>query len=128
MEQADQMRARFHIQRQQELHRFRHIVRELVKLIPEEKRNLPEVQQYAAWGCGTFMHVLRINATPPKIEDCLREIDFTTEGIQRRWRSGYQDTARILERRPWELPVDPMQGVAVHDSDARTDGGDGRPD
>jgi NTE family protein len=48
----------------------------------------------------------------------LREIDFTTEGLQRRWRAGYDDTLRTLERRPWENAIDPMVGVAVHDSDA----------
>ncbi len=36
----------------------------------------------------------------------------------RRWQSGYADTMRTLERRPWEVPIDPMVGVAVHDSDA----------
>ena len=72
----------------------------------------------AGYGCGTFMHIVRINATPSKNEDYLREIDFSSEGIQKRWRAGYDDTARTLDRRPWEVPIDPMVGVAVHDSDA----------
>jgi NTE family protein len=111
-------RADSHIPRQEHIHQLRHMVRELVRMLPQDLRDTPQVKEMAGYGCGTFMHLLRINATPPKIEDCLREIDFTTEGIQRRWRSGYEDTARMLKHRPWELPIDPMLGVAVHDSDA----------
>jgi NTE family protein len=103
-----------HIQRQQELHRFRHIVRELVKLIPEDKRSLPEVQQYAAWGCGTFMHIVRLNGPYIEGEGNSRDIDFTASGIRTRWKAGYDDTRRALEIKPWEADVDPMAGVAVH--------------
>jgi NTE family protein len=31
----------------------------------------------------------------------LRDLDFSRSGIQRRWQSGYADTKRTLERRPW---------------------------
>jgi NTE family protein len=103
-----------HIVRQQELHRFRHIVRELVKLIPEEKRSLPEIKQFAAYGCGTFMHIVRLNGPYLEGEGNSRDIDFTTSGIRRRWKAGYDDTKRALEIKPWEVEVDPMAGVAVH--------------
>jgi NTE family protein len=111
-------RADSHIPRQEHIHQLRHMVRELVRMLPEEKRNTPEVKEMAGYGCGTFMHIVRINARPAGNEDMLREIDFTASGIQRRWKAGYEDTMRTLERRPWEVPIDPMVGVAVHDSDA----------
>ena len=41
-------------------------------------------------------------------------------GIYARWHAGYADTMRMLERRPWETPVDPMAGVAVYDSDIQS--------
>jgi len=104
-----------HIARQQALHRFRHIVRELVKLVPEEQRNRPEVREFAAWGCGTFMHIVRLNAPYIEGEGNSRDIDFTAAGIRARWKAGHDDTARALEKRPWENEVDPMAGVAVHD-------------
>jgi NTE family protein len=111
-------RADSHIPRQEHIHQLRHMVRELVRMLPEDKRNTPEVREMAGYGCGTFMHIMRINARPHGNEDMLREIDFTTAGISRRWKAGYEDTTRMLERRPWEVPIDPMVGVAVHDSDA----------
>jgi len=85
--------------------------------MPPELRQKPEVREMAAYGCGTFMHIVRINANPQRNDDLLREIDFSSRGIAERWQSGYADTKRILERRPWETPVDPMVGVAVYDSD-----------
>lgn len=111
-------RADSHIPRQEHIHQLRHMVRELVRMLPESQRESPEVKEMAGYGCGTYMHIVRINATPGKNEDYLREIDFSSEGIRRRWRSGYDDTMRTLDRRPWEVPIDPMVGVAVHDSDA----------
>ena len=111
-------RADSHIPRQEHIHRLRHMVRELVRMMPKELRNSPAVKEIARHGCGTFMHIVRINANPHKNDDLLREIDFTTAGIGRRWRAGYEDAMRTLERRPWEKPIDPMAGVAVHDSDA----------
>jgi NTE family protein len=111
-------RADSHIPRQEHIHQLRHMVRELVRMLPESQRETPEVKEMAGYGCGTLMHIVRINATPLGNEDMLREIDFTTAGIQRRWQAGYEDTMRTLERRPWENPIDPMVGVAVHDSDA----------
>jgi NTE family protein len=103
-----------HIARQQDLHRLRHVVRELVKLVPEDQRISPEVKQFAAYGCRTFMHVVRLNAPHIEGEGNSRDIDFTSASIRARWKAGHDDTARALERRPWEDEFDPMAGVAVH--------------
>jgi NTE family protein len=103
-----------HIARQQDLHRLRHIVRELVKLVPEDQRISPEVKQFAAYGCRTFMHVVRLNAPHIEGEGNSRDIDFTSASIRARWKAGHDDTARALDRRPWEDEFDPMAGVAVH--------------
>jgi NTE family protein len=94
------------------------MVRELIRLMPESLRETPEVKEMAGYGCGTLMHIVRINATALEYEDYLRDLDFSSSGIRRRWQSGYADTKHTLERRPWETPIDPMVGVAVHDSDA----------
>jgi NTE family protein len=61
------------------------------------------------------MHIVRLNAPYIEGEGNSRDIDFTAGGIRARWKAGHDDTARALERRPWENEVDPMAGVAVHD-------------
>jgi len=111
-------RADSHIIRQGHIHHLRHIVRELVRLMPEGQREIPEVREMAGYGCGTFMHIVRLKAPRLDHEDHLRDIDFSSAGIHARWQAGYADTMRMLERRPWEAAVDAMAGVAVHDSDA----------
>jgi NTE family protein len=111
-------RADSHIARQEHIHQLRHIVRELVRRMPEAERETPEVKEMAGYGCGTTMHIVRLNAPRLDNEDHLRDIDFTSAGINMRWEAGYADTRRALERRPWEMRVDPMVGVAVHEFDA----------
>jgi NTE family protein len=61
------------------------------------------------------MHVARLIA--PKIdgEDHTKDIDFTSAGIRARWQAGYNDTKAMLKRAPWNQPVDPIDGVVVHD-------------
>jgi NTE family protein len=108
-------RADSHIARQEHIHQLRHIVRELVRLMPEAQRETPEVKEMAGYGCGTIMHIVRLNAPRLENEDHLRDIDFTRTGIQARWQAGYADTKRTLQRRPWQVQVDPMVGVAVHE-------------
>ncbi len=111
-------RADSHIMRQEHIHQLRHIVRELVRRMPQEQRDTPEVKEMAGYGCGTFMHIVRLNAPRLDHEDHLRDIDFTSAGIRARWQAGYADTMRTVEQRPWERPFDPMMGVAVHDPEA----------
>jgi NTE family protein len=108
-------RADSHIARQEHIHQLRHIVRELVRRMPEAERETPEVKEMAGYGCGTIMHIVRLNAPRLDHEDHLRDIDFTSAGIHARWQAGYADTMRTLERRPWQMNVDPMVGVAVHE-------------
>ena len=87
------------------------MVRELVRMLPEEVRETPAVKEMAGYGCGTLMHIVRINALSNKNDDYLREIDFTPEGIHTRWQAGYADTLRMLQRRPWEVPIDPNSAL-----------------
>ena len=53
-------------------------------------------------------------------EDFLKDIDFSAAGIRARWQAGVADTLRMLERAPWDDPVDPREGVVVHELSART--------
>ena len=110
-------RADSHIARQEQIHHLRHIVRELIRLMPEVQRESPPVKGMAGYGCDSFMHIVQLKAPRLDHEDHLRDIDFTGAGIHARWQAGFADTMRILKRRPWEAPIDPMAGVAVYDSD-----------
>jgi NTE family protein len=107
-------RARSHVARQQQLHHLRHVIRELARHVPASARESPEVAELASWGCGTTMHVARLIAPKLDGEDHTKDIDFTPGGIRARRQAGYADTRRMLERAPWTAPVDPMDGVVIH--------------
>jgi NTE family protein len=113
-------RADSHIARQKQIHRLRHVIRELAQKLPAEMQDTPECRELASWGCGTMMHVVRLLAPTLDSEDYLKDIDFSPGGIRARWQAGIADTLRMIERAPWETPVDPMEGVVVHELSART--------
>ena len=108
-------RATSHIARQKQIHHLRHIIRELSKELPAGARNTEKAKELASWGCGTTMHVARLAAPKLDGEDHTKDIDFTPAGIRARWQAGYADTKRMVERAPWTAPVDPMDGVVIHD-------------
>jgi NTE family protein len=109
-------RAYSHIARQKQIHHLRHVILELVKAMPESARQSPDIKELAAWGCKTRMHVVRLVASAIGDEDQMKDIDFTPAGIGARWQSGYADTRRMLELSPWNRPVNPIEGVIIHDA------------
>ena len=118
-------RADSHIARQKQIHRLRHVIRELAKQLPEARRESPECRELASWGCGTTMHIVRLLAPALDSEDYLKDIDFTAAGIESRRAAGYADAARVIRRAPWnEPPADPTEGVIVHELSARSGGHD----
>src|SRR4029079_4410728 len=108
-------RVKSHVVRQQQLHRMRHIVRDLAKHVPASKRDDPEVRELTAYGCATVMHVVPLLAPRIDGEDHTKDIDFTPSGIRARWQAGYADTRRRLDEAPWRSAVDVLDGIVIHD-------------
>lgn len=106
-----------HIVRQQQIHRLRHVIRELAKHLPASERVKPEVQELAAWGCHTTMHLIKLAAPRLAGDDYLKDIDFTPMGIAARRQSGYDDAKRAIAARPWDAPMDPIEGMTVFSLD-----------
>jgi len=109
-----------HIARQKQIHRLRHVIRELAEQVPGTERGRAKLRELASWGCGTTMHVVRLLAPALEGEDYLKDLDFSAAGIQFRREAGFVDTQRMIDRAPWEAPVDPMEGVIVHELSVRT--------
>ena len=108
-------RAASHITRQQQIHRLRHIIRDLSLHLPKAKRNDPAVRKLLAYGCATVMHVVPLLAPKVAGEDQTKDIDFTPAGVNARWQAGYTDTRRALEQACWRNAVDGLDGVIVHE-------------
>jgi NTE family protein len=116
-------RAESHLERQKQIHRLRHVIRELEQYIPEAQRDAAEVRELLGWGCGTTMQVIELDAPRLAGDDLHKDIDFSSNGIKRRWAAGYEDTVRMLEKAPWLEPPDPMEGIAVYRSDPEANPG-----
>jgi NTE family protein len=113
-------RAESHLERQKQIHRLRHVIRELEQYIPEKQREAAEVKELLGWGCGTTMQVVELDAPRFDGDDLNKDIDFSSSGIKRRWAAGYEDTTRVLQRAPWREELDPMEGISVYRVDPGT--------
>jgi NTE family protein len=111
-------RAATHIERQRQLHHLRHIVSELAAHLPAKVRAQPAVNELCTWGCRTTMHIVRLLAPRLPSEDHTKDIDFTPGGIHARWEAGYVDTQDALRAAPWTKPVDPIEGIVVHEHES----------
>jgi NTE family protein len=108
-------RADSHIARQKQIHRLRHVIRELHRQLPPSRQH--EMKDLAAWGCGTTMHVAHLLAPRLEGEDHMKDIDFSAAGVHARRSAGLADARRMIERSPWRAPVDPIEGVIEHGLD-----------
>ncbi len=111
-----------HIARQKQIHKLRHIIRELAKHTTEAEREHAHLRGLGLHGCNTTMHVVRLLAPTLDSEDYFKDIDFSAARMQARWQAGIDDTRRMIGRAPWNEPADPMEGVIVHELSARAGG------
>jgi NTE family protein len=108
-------RAHAHIKKLQQVHRLRHVIRELGQRLPKGLAGDPEVAELLSWGCRNSMRVIRLLAPRLDGEDHTKDIDFTAAGIRARREAGYAHGRRAIEAAPWTDPVDPIEGVTIHE-------------
>jgi NTE family protein len=104
-----------HIARQAQIHRLRHVIKELTHHIPDDVLARPEVRELIGYGCLTRMHFVRLLSPRFDNDDHTKDIDFSPAGIRRRWESGYEMTVRAIESAPWKGDFDPLEGVFLHE-------------
>ena len=105
-----------HISRQQQTHRLRHVISQLVQQIPSNLRESEVVKDLAGYGCVTQMHVVRLLAPRIGNENHTKDIDFSSEGIRARRAAGYSAAMQALQQAPWEGNFDPIEGVILHEA------------
>jgi NTE family protein len=105
-----------HITRQQQTHRLRHVVSQLVGYVPDDLRKSETVRELAGYGCMTQMHVVRLLAPRLDNENHTKDVDFTPSGIRMRREAGYEAAMRALVQAPWRGELGPIEGVILHES------------
>jgi NTE family protein len=109
-------RGKSHVARQAQIHRLRHVVRELGLRLGAEQRDDPAVRELLSYGCHTTIQLVRLLSPRLDREDHTKDIDFTRTGIRTRWHAGYEHVRRVLAEKPWEGEVDALQGVVIHET------------
>jgi len=110
-------RAESHIVREQEMHKLRHVINQLVRQLPEGKRQAPENKALAGYGCYTRMHVVRLLAPGLGHDDQFKDVDFSADTIKTRWQAGYANAGNAIRRAAWTGTFDPLDGIVVHEGD-----------
>jgi NTE family protein len=104
-----------HISRQQQTHRLRHVISQLAKEIPVERRDSEAVRELTGYGCVTQMHIVRLLAPRVENESHAKDIDFSASGIKARREAGYASALQVLRQAPWRGEFDPIEGVLLHE-------------
>jgi NTE family protein len=108
--------------RQRQIHHLRHIISDLSDRLSDSQRNDPAVDEMASYGCVTQMHVVHLLAPRVVNEDHMKDIDFSRAGIEARWSAGYSNAKTIIAEAPWKRPVDPIQGLHLHEGSVSRNG------
>ncbi len=111
-------RASSHLLRQEQIHRLRHVIRELVSRLPDGAHEDPAVKQLASYGCATRMHLVTLTAPRLPDEDLNKDIDFSRASVNARWESGYRAARRVLQEQPWQKQGDFLDGIVIHHAGA----------
>jgi len=109
-------RSQSHLRRQDQIHRLRHVIRELASRLPGELREDSVVSELVSYGCATRMHLVNLLAPRIEGEDLNRDIDFTSAGVRTRREAGYAAARSMIERQPWQREGALLDGIIVHDA------------
>jgi NTE family protein len=108
-------RSRQHIEAYCKTHNLRRAVDAIYQRLPREQRADPEMKALAELGCHTTMEIVHFGYPGRDWELVSKDIDFSSAAIEERWRQGYRDALRAVERAAWLDPVPPHTGVVVHE-------------
>jgi NTE family protein len=108
-------RAQSHLRRQDQIHRLRHVIRELARRLPDTVRDDAGARELESYGCATRMHLVNLLAPRLEGEDLNRDIDFTSAGVRARREAGYAAARRMIEQQPWKREGAPLDGIVVHE-------------
>lgn len=105
-------------------HRLRRLVRMLRAKVPDHMLSEEELDEVDKVGGDTTMHIIRLTYAGREWHMASKDINFSKESIEWRWRLGYQDALRAIEHAAWRADVPEGAGVLVHefgavDRDAR---------
>ena len=108
-------RSKRHIEDYLRIHTLQHKLREFHALLPEHARTEAGVEELAALGCDSTMHVVRLPYAGRDWHMASKDINFSKGSIAWRWDQGYQDALRAIEHAGWLAAVPEETGLVLHE-------------
>lgn len=96
-------------------HQLRSAARKLYKRLPPELRHADDLEQLAALGDDTTIHVVRLQYTGRDWNMASKDINFSRGSLNWRWEQGYADAMRALTACRSTLFEPSDAGVVIHD-------------
>jgi len=97
------------------MHNIRSQVHDLLQVLPEEIRQLPEAKFLAGLACVTDMDVVQLIYRPFAPQGASKDFEFSRLTMRDRWEQGREDAAVNLRAAPWLTPHPPELGARVFD-------------
>ena len=100
-------------------HHIRHTISKLLKKLPPELQNEPEVQILRDEACQTRMDIVHIIYRPHDVQGPTKDFEFSRITMRDRWTRGQQDAQASVAGEPWLKPA--AAGIGVRTFDAVRD-------
>jgi NTE family protein len=108
-------RTRLNTNEFRERHRMRHLLRQVIEMLPAELQKSPEIREILPLSCTSRMHIAHLIYRPEEHELESKDYEFSRSTMSRRWRDGYEATCGALNSPQWRKRPTADAGVAVYD-------------
>jgi NTE family protein len=97
------------------LHKMRQKLRELYAALPEHAKTEQGARDLADLGCGSTLHVVRLEYAGRDWNMAAKDINFSKGSTEWRWDQGYQDGLRAVKAAGWLRFVTEDTPLVVHE-------------
>ncbi|KUM05184.1 patatin-like phospholipase family protein [Chromobacterium subtsugae] len=99
----------------QEAQQFRQMLREVLELVPEEKRQAPAYRRAAQQACDRLFNVIHLIYQDKPCEGHYKDYQFSASTMREHWQSGLSDIRRSLSHPDWLQMPPPDRPFTTHD-------------
>jgi NTE family protein len=116
-------RTREHLEDHRTMHNLRRAVHLLSRRLAASPRTDARLAKLAGLGCDSTIDIVRLILKAAPDDDHNKDIDFSRQRLEARWRCGVRDAERALRHKRWLEPPPPEVGMVIHELVQQDDGG-----
>jgi NTE family protein len=114
-------RTREHLEDHRTMHNLRRAVDVLSRRLAAKGTPDAQLARLARLGCDKTIDVVRLIHKAAPEDDYNKDIDFTRQRLDARWRAGLRDAERALRHKHWLEPPPADVGMVIHELPQRDD-------